>query len=663
MATYSQALRPIRVTTPLGEDAFLVERFTAVEQVSRTFSFSLDLLSENKAVKAASMLRKPLTLVLDPAGTQPRHLHGIVRSFRYAGPRAGEMAAYHVEVVPWAWLLTLNRTSRCFQSKSVPDIIQQVFKDKGMADFRLMLVGTFQPRDFCVQYQETDWDFVSRLMEEEGIFYFFEHAADKHTLVIANSPTAVKASGAASVRMAPAVGAFLKEEVVWEVSAESDVGLHSVLLADASAHLPAPSQTLWIPQAGTAAAAKTGEDLAADFEYPARHAAFWESSSGDTPANASKMRADGVRLQKIRCEEREATLSRVTGWSNCRNLRAGAKIEIAEHPNDEIKGPYHLIAVTHSGSMSLRTGDENPYEYSNEFVCIPFAVPYRPPRLTPRPVIAGVQTAIVTGPPGEEIYTDKLGRVKIKFHWDPTKVGDDKSSCWVRVASIWAGKGWGMINIPRIGQEVVVQFLEGDPDRPIIIGGVYNADQMPPLALPGAKNKSTLKSNTTPGGGGSNELRFDDSKGKEEIFLNAQYDMNSKVGHDRTLMIGNNDTIDVKVDRTEKVGGNETITVEKDRTETVKGKETIKVTGDRALTVTGKDTIDVTGDVSISSKGKVKITSVSEIKLEVGGSSITIGPTNIEIAAGVGVKVVGNATAELSASGQTTVKGAIVMIN
>jgi type VI secretion system secreted protein VgrG len=614
MATYSQALRPFRVTTPLGEDAFLVERFTAVERVSSMYSISLDLVSENRGVDPASLLRKPLTLTFDTMGGEPRLMHGIVRSFRYAGPR-DDLSAYHAEVVPWTWLLTLTHDSKIHQQMHALDIVQRVFEDKGFKDFQVRCMATPPVRDHCVQYRETHFDFVSRLLEEEGIFFFFEHAEDKHTLVLADHTSAVKHAGAKTIRMAPSVGSFLNEEVIWELTAQDAVGIRSVLLADYNPLTP--SQQLWYPQPGPAAKAGTGDDAAADFQYPARHDALGEAE----------------RQHNLRIEAEESLLSSISGWSSCRSFRAGARIDIADHPRDAINQPYHLISVTHSGSLAYRPGDERPFEYSNEFVAIPHTVPFRPARRTPKPVIPGSQTAVVAGPKGNEIHVDKHGRVKVKFHWDPQKVGDDKSSCWVRVASPWAGKGWGMVHIPRIGQEVVVQFLDGDPDRPLIVGGVYNADQVPPYTLPANQTQSGIKSRSTPDGGAENcnELRFEDKKGKEEILLHAEKDLRIEVENDTHETIGHDHIGQIKKDRTFKIEGS--------------------------------DTLDVTGDQSISSKGKIKITAVSEIKLEVGGSSITISPTEIKIAAAVGVKVEGGAQAELSGGAQTTVKGAIVMIN
>jgi type VI secretion system secreted protein VgrG len=349
-------------------------------------------------------------------------------------------------------------------------------------------------------------------------------------------------------------------------------------------------------------------------------------------------KVQGERLVKLRMEEEEAPHVVASGAGTCRAFTPGYKFDLVGH-SSQMDKCYVLIEVQHMASVGesyseLSTGGDTEESYSNHFACIPFDVPFRPPRVTPRPTVQGPQTAIVVGRSGEEIFTDKYGRVKVQFHWDREGKRNENSSCWIRVSHPWAGKGWGAISIPRMGQEVIVDFLEGDPDQPIITGRVYNAEQMPPYGLPAGQVVSGIKSNSTKGGGGYNEFIMDDTKGKELIRVHGQYDMDSTIEndlrehvlHDRSRDVTNNETIAIGSNRTETVGGNEALTVSKNRTETVLGNETLSVAQNRTRTVTQNElvTVVLTRTHSVGVNEAITVGAAQEVTVG-GAQAITVG--------------------------------------
>jgi type VI secretion system secreted protein VgrG len=565
---YTQAERRIAIETPLGENTLLLRGLSGVEAISRLFSFDLDLLSENDSIKFEDIVGKSVTLrILDAEGAE-RYWNGVVSRFSQ-GAQDRRLFAYRAVMVPWLWLLTRTADCRIFQNKSVPDIIQQIFKDLGFQDFELRLYGSFSPREYCVQYRETDFDFVSRLMEEEGIYYYFKHQKGKHTLVLANDPAAHAACpGQAAARYDFRGGGVKYEDVVteWRQHEEFRPGAWS----QTDYNFETPSTSL--------AVSLNGRNRYEIYDYPGEH----------------NIRGEGDRLARIRLQEQTAQCVISQGSGGCRHFVSGFSFTLRDHYRASLNQQYLLTAIRHTATQedyeAGAGGSSNNGEltYHNSFECIPFSTPYRPLRVTPRPFVHGCQTAVVVGPGGEEIYTDKYGRVKVQFHWDREGKKNENSSCWVRVSHPWAGQGWGAVSIPRIGQEVVVDFLEGDPDQPIIIGRVYNAEQMPPFGMPAGAVVSGIKSNSTKGGGGYNEISLNDTKGTELINIHAQYDQQKKVEHDERVTIGN--------DRTEVVGHDEKITIDHDRTEEVKHDETIKIGNDKSELVLRDRSLDVVRD-------------------------------------------------------------------
>ena len=576
---FTQMGRALRIDTPLGADALLLRSVSGQEAVSQLFRFQLELLSEDDALSFDAIVGKSITLHVQTVDSE-RAFHGFVSRFSQ-GSRDERFTHYHAEMVPWLWFLTRTADCRIFQRKTAPDIIKKIFTDLGFQDFELRLYKTYRQREYCVQYRETDFNFVSRLMEEEGICYFFEHdpGGSKHTLVLADDAPAHKpCPGQAKVRCDFASGGWRGEDAISEWRIEQEYRPSAWAHTDYNFETPSTSLMVTVKDEG-------------------------KYEIYDFPGVYSK-KNDGDQLARTRLQETLAFKSRASGKSNCRCFTTGALVELTDHYRKDLNHKWMLTAVYHQSTIGEAYGSggsDEGFFYTNTFECIPESVSFRPTRLTPKPSVQGCQTAVVVGPAGEEIYTDKYGRVKVQFHWDREGKKNEDSSCWIRVSSPWAGKGWGGIHIPRIGQEVVVDFLEGDPDQPLIVGRVYHAENMPPWGLPAKKVISGFKSDSTKGGGGYNEISMDDTKGNELIQVHAQHDQDievlhderTNVGHDRTETVGNNETITIGHNRTETVGNNETITIGGSRTETVKLTELVTVYLTRSHNVGVNDNLNV----------------------------------------------------------------------
>ena len=591
MSVYVQTNRPFRVETALGADALLLDGFAGEEGVSTPFRFTLDLVSEDDAIDAGSLLRTPVTVTVQLADDQERIIHGLVSRFVQLGQsESGDLTSYRAEVVPWLWFLSLSSECKIFQNMSVLEIAEDVFKAQGYSDFELKCVKSYPKREYCVQYRETHLNFVSRLLEEEGIFYFFKHSESNHVLTLADHNSAVEpCPGQATARVAPQEGAWQEEDVVTALEREHAAFLGKVTLRDYD-HLQ-PSLKL--------ESSVSGDGQEEMYDYPGMYTQLDE----------------GERLARIQLEEQEQWHEVVRGESTCRSFQSGCRFDLKEHYRGDVNKAYKLLSVGHSGRGGFR---DVPFEYRNSFVAIPQDVPFHPPRTTPKPVVQGSQTALVVGKSGEEIWVDKHGRVKVQFYWDRDGKKDENSSCWVRVSSTWAGKNWGFIQIPRIGQEVIVDFLEGDPDLPLITGRVYNAEQIPPYDLPGDQTQSGVKSRSSKNGSGENfnEIRMEDKKGSEELYIHAEKDHNQvtendrteSVGNDRSLTVGHDKTEDVGNDKSVNVGNNQQTDISKNKTsnvgadhsETIGKNMTLSVSDNRDVTV-GKDlSTDVDGSYSLN---------------------------------------------------------------
>jgi type VI secretion system secreted protein VgrG len=677
--SFTQAGRPFTVTTPLGADKLLLERFTGEEAVSAPFHFTLDMVSKTNNVSGDSLVRQPISVNIELSDGGSRVIHGRVSRFVQLGSADG-LTSYRADVVPWLWFLSLSSDCRIFQKLSVVEIIKKVFDENGFPDYTIKCVKSYPKREYCVQYRESHLDFVSRLMEEEGIFYFFEHSASKHTLIVADAPSAVKASVTPKAKMAAAGKDNATDDVLDRVEQETSARTGKVVLADYNPATPAT-------QLRSTASGKHKEEV---YDYPGNFLA----------------RDEGDRYARIRLEEREAMQVVVRGEGNVRGLQSGSKFDLVGHYRGDMNKAYMLLRVWHSGSVgSYHAGTGAQATYRSRFIGIPADVPYHPPRVTPKPRVFGSQTAVVVGKSGEEIDVDPNGQVIVQFHWDRKGVKDDKSSCRVRVSSTWAGKGWGFIQIPRIGQEVIVDFLEGDPDRPIITGRVYNAEQVPPYTLPTNDTQSGVKSRSARGGASDNfnEIRFEDKKGEEEVYIHAEKDKkevvendnDEEIGHDesvtvkndQTVSVGNDQSISVSKNRSKSVGKDETITVGKNRSaniaenesltvgknrdQTVGKSENINVGENRSLSVAKNATISVADKRSTSigkddelTVGKNLTISVSDqIVLRTGDASITMKKNGDITIKGKDIKLDGSGKINVKAASDVAIKGSKVTAN
>ncbi|MCC6558577.1 MAG: type VI secretion system tip protein VgrG, partial [Polyangiaceae bacterium] len=567
-----------------------VVRFEGHEGLSQLFQFDITVACDAGDIAFDDAVGKPALLTFR-VGDEPRHVHGIIASFEQ-GEEGKKLTAYRAVLVPGVWRLRHRRDSRIFQELAVPDILKKVLDEAGVPGdaYRFALTGSYSPREYCVQYRETDWAFLCRLMEEEGISYHFEHSEGGHVLVMGDAASAfAPIAGESTLVFRPPGGALVSGEHVSRFRYGERVRPGKVTLRDYNFKKP----SLNLERTDQA---QIDDDLEI-YDYPGDY---------DAPG-------PGGALAKVRLEELQASRKTADGESACPRFVPGGKFTLSDHPRDDFNREYLITRVEHRGhepNMDTRSGDVGT-PYGNRFQVIPSDVPFRPPLVTPRPTIKGIQTAIVTGPGGEEIYTDEHGRIKVQFHWDRKGQKDDKSSCWIRVSQIWAGGAWGAVFLPRIGHEVVVDFIEGDPDRPLVVGSVYHGTNVPPYALPGEKTKSTIKSNSSTGGGGFNEIRFEDKKGSEEIFLHGQKDWtiliendkNQEVVHDETLKVGHDRAKRVDNDQSESIGGHKTIDVAKTHTETIGEDESLSVGGSRSTQVSGSHDESVDGDQSVTVGG------------------------------------------------------------
>lgn len=550
-------------------DMLHVVRFELTEAISGLFELELELGCANREVDLKGLLRKPalLTMLGVHEDDTPRHVHGIVHSASQ-GRQDERVSLYHIRVVPQVWPLLHRQDCRIFQDRSTRQIVEAVLKGAGLAGtaVRFALAETPPVRGYCVQYRETDWDFVRRLLAEDGMFHYFEHTADAHTLVVGDGTSAYAAiAGEATVTFNDEVAAADREAVRrFRFTEQLTPGKFTVR----DFNFATPDD----PLEGQASAGASDLEV---YEFPGRY---------DAPGLAK--RAARLRLQAYQALQR-----RGEGASGCPRLTPGHMFTLSSSGaslRDDLLSKYLVIGVRHRGAQpqALELGGVGlDSSYENEFECIPAEVPYRPAEWPRRPEMRGLQTAIVVGPAGEEVHTDEHGRVKVQFHWDRLGTRDENSSCWVRVSQLWAGQGWGAMWIPRIGHEVIVDFIEGDADRPIVTGRVYHGNNQPPYPLPDKKTASTIKSDSSPGGGGSNELRFEDQKGGEEVYLHAQKDWTIAVENDKNQTVGHDETLSVGNDRTKTVGNNQSESVGVDKSISVGSNHSEQIGSNMTITI------------------------------------------------------------------------------
>jgi type VI secretion system secreted protein VgrG len=644
------------VTSPLGSDILQFSRMSGYEEMSRLFEYEVDLIVENKNYGAIPSTGFPINKVLGQAMTialtlpsgDVRYFHGLVTQFRHNGA-SHDCFLYHAVLRPWLWFLTRTSNCRIFQELSVPDIIKKVFAANQFSDFRPELTRSYKTRNYCVQYRETDFNFVSRLMEDEGIFYFFEHSNTKHTLVIADSVNAYQTIEAyATIPYFPHENiGHLQQEHIFEWHTAHKVQSGAYVLNDYDFEKPKSSLVTQYAE-----------------KKPHSHA---EGEHYDFPGNYFEL-PTGESYANIRLDELQTEYEVLQGKTNVLGLTTGMLFTLKDHylaPENtkHIVISANFIIVYNQFNRSGSSSGDEYYECS--FKAIRSTQQFRPQRLTPAPFVQGPQTATVVGKSGEEIWTDKYGRIKVQFHWERDGKQNETSSCWIRVAYPVAGKQWGWVSLPRIGQEVVVSFLEGNPDRPLITGSVYNANQMPPYTLPANQTQSGIKSRSSKEGVADNfnELRFEDKKGSEEVYFHAEKNFNCVIENNETRKIGldkkdkGNQTLEIYNDRTATLKmGNDTLTVEKGNSETNidTGNNTLNIKKGNYTTKIGL------GDYKLDiDAGKATITAMTSIELKVGSNTIKLDQTGIKIN-GISVKI--DATAKLDANSPLTTVGASAVL-
>ncbi|CAG4890052.1 type VI secretion system Vgr family protein [Paraburkholderia saeva] len=568
------------ISTPLGTDVLLLDGFAGREAISELFRFQLRMRSFDMALDASVLVGRKVTVTLQqPTGPQ-RWFNGIVTRFVNAGADL-KYGYYTAEMAPSLMLLTLGRNRAIYQNLSALAIIEQILGAFSIA-YELRLSGAaFPVREYCVQFDESPFSFISRLMEEEGMFYFFTFADGVHTMVLADAPSAHQTGAAESATLHVSTGAMSNAAVqaVSRLELVQGLGASAQVFADYD-YLTAQTSSA---AANSAAAASAGEQ----YVYPGKYADA----------------ADATRKAAIRAAAQSVDQQTGTGSSVCYSLAAGTTFTLAGHSSAALNVMYVVRSVTHSASNGA---------YSNEFEVFPQTVPFRAPFVTPRPVVAGTHTATVVGSSGEEIWTDAYGRVKVKFHWDRSATADQNSSCWVRVVQSSAGQGWGHLFLPRVGHEVVVSYVDGDPDRPLVTGSVYNLQSTLPVALPGLQTQSVMRSRTSKEGTAGNEMRMEDKSGSEELYFHAQKDMTVeienaltttvKAGAETHVLQKGDRTVDVQAgNETHNVKGTRALDVTGDETHTNHAAFTHSVTGNYQLKVSGDLVIDVSGSITIKS--------------------------------------------------------------
>ncbi|MGI9034513.1 MAG: type VI secretion system Vgr family protein [Pyrinomonadaceae bacterium] len=656
----TQADRMMQIRTPFDDDYLLINKLTAAEAISTLFNFEVELLREEAEsgyqptiVDVQKIIGQEVEITITQRDETTRTFHGIVNQFSQ-GNRDIRFSYYYATIVPAIWVLTQRHNSRIFQQMSVPDILEEILGDFNV---KYEQQGTFKPRNYCVQYRETDFAFISRLMEEEGLYYFFKHGDGTHQMVIGNTPQSnLDCPSKSKIQFFLEVSDqedWVSSIGTWRVEHRLQTG--KVAFWDHNFQTPKKNYEAIQP----AAVSIGGNDNLEFYDYPGGYGRKYDGidkSGGEQSAELANIDDDKSKTAKTRMEELNAQYKIINGISDCCSLTAGHRFELLDHPNGDFNKQYVLTSVTHEIEQSpdYETDEEVSRSFGNSFNCIEYVVPFRPEQVTPKPVVRGSQTAVVVGQAGEEIFTDKYGRVKVQFFWDREGQANESSSCWIRVAQSWAGNRWGMMFIPRLGMEVIVDFIEGDPDQPIITGCVYNADTMPPYQLPDEKTKMAIKSDSSIGGGGFNEIRFEDKKGSEQVFIHGEKDIDIRNKNDRREYVGNDHHFIVHNDRREKI--------EADQHHIVKGDQREKIEKNRSLKIEGEDKIAVSKDYSLKVTGDIKENS-SNRYAEAGQTIYIKAGMNLVLEAGVQVTLKGAGGFVSVGPSGVTIQGTMVLIN
>ncbi|MBV9931862.1 MAG: type VI secretion system tip protein VgrG [Alphaproteobacteria bacterium] len=657
--------RETSLSIDLGGEQVLLERIEAAEALSQPFMINLDVISPLGEMDLLPHLGKSATVSVSQDGELQRYFHGFITE---GGFERETPEGFHHRLVlrPWTHFLAHNRDFAIYQEIDALEIIKRVFDEAGISDVDYTrLSGTLSLRPYCVQYGESDFAFVSRLMEEEGLYYFFRHQADRHVMILCDAP-------ASHVRGTPAALTYNPLTL-------------SVFNTDSAARTEKSRRHYlqsWVERVATSAQAKvTFRDF--DFEKPERPLEALAEGAAGHPRDSQEVyhypgrykdEGQGRRLGAVALDALRGQRRSYSGRSQASGLSCGATVSVAEHPVARLDGAYLITGTFHSITAErYRTGsgtDEAPYNV--EIEAVPARTRWKAPQVTPRPRVHGLESAIVTGPAGEEIFTDEYGRVKVRFHWDRSGTPGEKSTCWMRVSQTG---GLGNIILPRIGHEVLVDFLGGDPDRPVVVGRVFNRGQMPIYALPGNKTRALWRTKTykqkTPldgrakkldtGDPGANEIRFEDKSGHEEILIHSEKDLTTRVrdleshhvGRDQEIMIGHDRQETVHNDEKVKIGGNQAEEVVKNRK--------VKIGAD--------DSLEIKGKLKVKAGTTIEIEAGTSITLKVGSTVVKLDPTSIKLDSTM-IRATGKATLEakspmttVKGDGILTLKGGIVLIN
>jgi len=624
-------MRPTRIDTPLGDDLYL-QRMRITEELGRLSRGDALLVGADENLAFEDLLGHDVTVTLELPEGEQRFFHGFVTDLTYVG-RVGRDCQYRATVQPYLWFLTRTSDCRIFQKMTVPDIVKQVLDDHGFSDIDSKITGTFREWEYCVQYRETAFNFISRLLEQEGIYYYFRHEEGKHTLVLCDGLSAHEpVSGYETVSYIPPSRSRDTEEgriLAWAFAEGIESGTYVMTDFDPLK----PSTDLEVRSQGTQSHDHSDHEV---FDFPGEYVTTDE----------------GDHYVQARMEEVSGRFHVAQGMGRARGMATGGLFTLEDYPLDSQNIEYLITGATYdllNPERETRTESREP-AFEMTFKAIPSEQRFVPSRTTPKPSVPGPQTAFVTGPSGEEIWTDEHGRVKVQFHWDRVGAEDENTTCWLRVSEAWAGGAWGTSFLPRIGHEVIVDFLEGDPDRPLVTGRVYNAQNVPPYSLPDDKTQSGILSRSSKEGGGANanEFRFEDKVGEELVHIQAEKDMNTVVENDQTIhvmndrtrTVDNDETVQVGGNRTESVGTDETITIGANRTEEVGGDETITVGGSRVENIAGSEDRTISGSVAETVGGAQTETITGALNLTA-NSGITINtPAAVNFIATGGMDVI-----------------------
>lgn len=654
--------RQLSLAINLGGEQIALDRVEAAEALSRPFVLNIDLYSTLGEIDLYPHLGKPVVITAREDDVVMRYFHGLLVEGEYLSERS-EGFHYRLTARPWTYLLSQNRNFAIYQEMTTIDIVKKVLQPFSYADIDYSkLKSVPRNREYCVQYGESDFGFIARLLEEDGYYYYFRHSASAHTLVLCDSPQAHDAGAFPLLTFNPNARAV----------ANSGSAVRSLVAADHYLER-------WSERVVTG-----GEKVASvrdwDFQSPNRPLEYESSATRAHPLDDLEVyawpagvdkREDCKRVGDVLLQARRAQRQTYSGETQLSALRCGTKVKVAAHPTNRFNRGYIVTRTHHLLSAEQHRSGGGAGMQSVHFEAVPDDVTWRAPQVSPRPVVRGPETAIVTGPKNEEIYTDHFGRVKVRFHWDRGTSKDEQSTCWIRVSQTG---GLGNLILPRVGHEVIVDFLDGDPDRPIVVGRVFNKTHMPVYALPDNKTRALWRTKTYGNTGSvgeaealdtkspeANELRFEDKGGKEEVFLHAQRDMTVRVRHSETHHVG--------LHQENKIGGNQQNTIRKDQKNTIGKNQETAVTGYRKTKVDQTDKLDVAQSIAIKAGTSISIEANTEIKLKVGQSSITITPVGIKITT-TQLSIEAKAMAELKApmttvkgDGLLTLKGGITMIN